>query len=142
MVLALFGGRQAVASIIAEIFATKRGLNVSVDVRVKGTKGGEKIAAFIARANNPELVASLAAEEYRRRILGELRSKLPKLTGRAANSLRIEQRGASVALLGIWYAPFIVDKRTNQSIYQIVASVVRGHREAVAREVVRQLAGV
>ena len=76
----------------------------SVSVRIRG---GDKLRRFIFNANNPILVARLAADAVRRLVLPALKVRMPRRTGDMINSLQIRQNAQRIELWGIFYSSYV-----------------------------------
>ena len=107
----------------------------SVSVRIKG---GQKLRRFIFNANNPRLVARLAAESIRRRILPSLKSAMPRRTGALITSLEIRQNGVRIELWGIFYARYVTVGGVRVVIDELMDLIER-HRRAIGNDVIRGL---
>ena len=101
-------------------------------------KGGDKLRRFIFNANNPRLVARLAAESIRRRILPSLKSAMPRRTGALITSLEIRQNGVRIELWGIFYARYVTVNGVRVVISELMDLVER-HRRAIGNDVIRGL---
>ena len=103
-------------------------------------KGGDKIRRFIVNANNPRLVALLAAESIRRRVLPTLKIKMPNRTGALMRSLEIRQNHSNVELWGIFYAPYV---RRGGSAARVVIDelmdLIEQHRRGIGNDVINGL---
>ena len=109
----------------------------SVSVRIKG---GQKLRRFIFNANNPRLVARLAAESrlIRRRILPSLKTAMPRRTGALISSLEIRQNGVRIELWGIFYARYVTVGGVRVVIDELMDLIER-HRRAIGQDVIRGL---
>ena len=107
----------------------------SVSLRVKG---GEKIRRFVFRANNPRLVATLAAAAVRRRLLPQLKQAMPRRTGALINNLEIRQNGSNIELWGIWYSR-LVTIRGVQVVVNELMDLLERHRVAIGQDVIKGL---
>ena len=107
----------------------------SVSLRVKG---GDKIRRFIFNASNPRLVAQLAAQSVKRRILPPLKAAMPRRTGAMINSLSIRQNGTNVELWGIFYSRYVTVGGTRVVINEVMDLLER-HRRAIGNDVIRGL---
>ena len=70
-------------------------------------KGGAKLRRFIFNASNPRLVALLAAESIRRRVLPSLKAAMPRRTGALIRSLEIRVNRTNIELWGVFYATLV-----------------------------------
>ena len=107
----------------------------SVSVRIKG---GKKLRRFIFNANNPRLVARLAAEAIRRRILPSLKTAMPRRTGALITSLEIRQNGVRIELWGIFYARYVTVGGVRVVISELM-DLLEKHRRAIGNDVIRGL---
>ena len=138
--VSLIGGgivRQVLMNFVASQFQNVQANLPQIKVTAK-TRGGHKLRAFIVNASDKELVAGITARLVRRRLIPPLKLALPKRTGVLVASLYVKQNGTSVALWGVFYAPFVKAKN-GQTIYRVIADVMERHRGAIGREVIQEL---
>ena len=107
----------------------------SVSLRIKG---GEKLRRFIFNANNPILVALLAAQSVRRRLLPRLKQQMPRRTGVLINNLAIRQNGRNVELWGVWYSG-LVTINGERVVVNALMDLMETHRRAIGQDVIRGL---
>ena len=107
----------------------------SVSLRVKG---GAKIRRFIFNASNPRLVALLAAQSVRRRLLPQLKQAMPVRTGTMRNELQIRQNGSNVELWGVFYSGLVRVGGQFVVINELMDLLER-HRVAIGQDVIRGL---
>ena len=107
----------------------------SVSVRIKG---GQKLRRFIFNANNPRLVAQLAAESIRRNILPSLKAAMPRRTGALITSLEIRQNGVRIELWGIFYARYVTVNGV-RIVIDVLMDLLEKHRRAIGNDVIRGL---
>ena len=107
----------------------------SVSLRIKG---GEKLRRFIFRANNPRLVAQLAAAEIRRLVLPALKVRMPRRTGALINNLEIRQNGSRIELWGIFYSAYVTVNGQRVVINELM-DLIELHRTAIGNSVIRGL---
>ena len=107
----------------------------SVSVRIKG---GKKLRRFIFNANNPRLVAQLAAESIRRNILPSLKAAMPRRTGALITSLEIRQNGVRIELWGIFYARYVTVGGV-RVVIDVLMDLLEKHRRAIGNDVIRGL---
>ena len=107
----------------------------SVSLRIKG---GKKLRRFIFNANNPRLVARLAAESIRRNILPSLKAAMPRRTGALITSLEIRQNGVRIELWGIFYARYVTIGGV-RVVINVLMDLLEKHRRAIGNDVIRGL---
>ena len=107
----------------------------SVSLRIKG---GKKLRRFIFNANNPRLVARLAAEAIRRHILPSLKAAMPRRTGALITSLEIRQNGVRIELWGIFYARYVTVNGV-RVVIDVLMDLLEKHRRAIGNDVIRGL---
>ena len=103
-------------------------------------KGGGKIRRFIVNSSNPILVARLAADSVRRRVLRQLQARMPRRTGDMADSLTIRHNKGNVELWGIFYSRFVRRGGSGERI--VIAEVmdlIEQHRRAIGNDVIAGL---
>lgn len=107
------------------------------------TSGGRKLQRFLNLATNPvardTLIAGAAAKVYRRTILPQLKSRVPKRTGALSKSLKITQKGPSLQLRGIFYARMVRWDNGKKSVAGELHEIVRNSRNQLRSEIKRAI---
>lgn len=107
----------------------------SVSVRIRG---GDKLRRFIFNANNPILLARLAADAVRRLVLPALKVRMPRRTGDMINSLQIRQNAQRIELWGIFYSSYVTVNGQRVVINELM-DLIEMHRTAIGNAVIRGL---
>ena len=132
-----FGG-SSVAQVL-NIQATQSALNQVALTVTANTKGGERIRKFLLNATNAQNVARIFAEAARRRMLPDLKAKMPRRSGRLAARLEIRQTGLQVGIYSIFYGRFVVFNQGRDSVKEVIADSFQRHQRDIVREVLQRI---
>ncbi len=132
-----FGG-SSVAQVL-NIQATQSAANQVALTVTANTKGGERIRKFILNAGNAQNVARIFAESARRRMLPDLKSKLPRRSGRLVARLEIRQTGLEVGVYSIFYGRFVVFNNGRDSVREVIADSFARHQRAIVQDVLERI---
>ena len=133
-------GRYGQSIISGNVSRTAGGANVTIT-------GGGKLRRFFAAADrlNDHKIAEIMARILRRILLPELRSQVPRRTGKLQRSLVIIQRGAAGELRGIFYGRFIAAGPSRDNVAAIAMRIIESRRPEIYQQLklaLRQELGV
>ncbi|MCY4385399.1 MAG: hypothetical protein OXE44_19895 [Nitrospinae bacterium] len=109
------------------------------------TKGGRKLQKFLRLAEDTarqkEISARATARVLRRRLIPQLKSRVPNRTGKLANSLRLQETRDNVQLRGVFYARMVRFPKgeLNQSVASVAFEIIDKSRREIKAEIRREI---
>ena len=113
-------------------------VEISTSVTRIGGRGIDWLVRLERAANDPRIVAAAAAQVLRRRVLPELRSKMPVKSGALKASLSIQQSGSSIYLGGVDYRFFVLWRLRGAAyikVPELLGAILRRDSRRIAQEI-------
>ena len=108
----------------ATIASGRQGASITV-------RGGHRVQRIVQKAQGltGAKLAQFMAEILRDELLPVLKSRVPKRTGRMAQSLEIRCRGSAVELRGRWYGALVRHRDTRQRVAEIAMDIFQADQQ-------------